>query len=169
MNDRLVEYRRRQGLSQRDLAEMSGVSPSTIYEIEKGRREAKPSTLRKLATALGVEVTNLIAEEKKVQIEVGGEDHDGIFRFETVRFTGEEVDSYEDRHGNTFTLYKCPNGYRVYADVDVLGGARRTLFPYREDQVSDELQYSLFTSEEVAKEFPLFASSVGITRIRDID
>ena len=60
----LVRLRRLRGFSQRALAEESGVSPATIYELENGRREPNPSTLRKLAGALGVEVADLLGEER---------------------------------------------------------------------------------------------------------
>lgn len=41
-------------LSQKDLAERAGVSPSTVRLLETGRRGTYPSTLRKLSAALGV-------------------------------------------------------------------------------------------------------------------
>jgi transcriptional regulator with XRE-family HTH domain len=41
------------------------MSPSSIYEIETGRRKPNPSTLRKLAAALGVEVVDLLEEEER--------------------------------------------------------------------------------------------------------
>jgi len=57
--EQLARLRRRKGFSQRALAKASGTSPATIYELENGRREANPSTLRKLAGALGVEPEDL--------------------------------------------------------------------------------------------------------------
>lgn len=41
---------------------MSGVAADTINQIELGHRKARPSTLRKLAKALGVEVRELFEE-----------------------------------------------------------------------------------------------------------
>ena len=58
----LRELRRRKGLSQKDLAGKSGVGQDTISGIEAGRHEPRPSTLRKLADALGVEVEDLFRE-----------------------------------------------------------------------------------------------------------
>ena len=58
--DRLTRLRERKGYSQRALAKESGVSPATIYELENGRRRPNPSTLRKLAVALNVEVAELL-------------------------------------------------------------------------------------------------------------
>ena len=48
-------------LSLRDLEELSGVTANTIYRLEAGRhKQAHPSTIRKLATALGVEPRDLV-------------------------------------------------------------------------------------------------------------
>jgi transcriptional regulator with XRE-family HTH domain len=51
--------RERAALSQKDLAELSGVARATIADLEAGKRPARPSTLRKVAQGLGVEVTDL--------------------------------------------------------------------------------------------------------------
>ena len=58
----LKEVRRRHGLSQVDLSRRSGVAQNTISDIETGRREPRPSTLRKLAKSLGVEVADFYPE-----------------------------------------------------------------------------------------------------------
>ena len=60
--DALRELRRRKGLSQKDLAVASGVGQDTISGIESGRHEPRPSTLRKLADTLGVEVADFFGE-----------------------------------------------------------------------------------------------------------
>jgi transcriptional regulator with XRE-family HTH domain len=57
--ERLRFTRERLGYSQQDLANKSSVSQHTISEIELGRRKPQGRTLRKLATALGVEVADL--------------------------------------------------------------------------------------------------------------
>ncbi len=56
---RLRELREERMLSLRELEEMSGVSYSTIWRIEDGRQGAHPSTVRKLAEALGVRPSEL--------------------------------------------------------------------------------------------------------------
>ena len=59
----LEHIRRLRGLSQRELAEKAGVSPATVYELEVGKRPTpRPSTLRKLADALEVEIADLLGE-----------------------------------------------------------------------------------------------------------
>jgi transcriptional regulator with XRE-family HTH domain len=53
-----------QGWSQRTLAARSGVAPNTISQLERGERKAMPSTVRKLADALGVDPPVLMAESR---------------------------------------------------------------------------------------------------------
>jgi transcriptional regulator with XRE-family HTH domain len=60
---RLRELRDNASLSQEDLAERSGVSRTTIANLEAGRRPARPSTRRKLAKALDVEPVELMDSE----------------------------------------------------------------------------------------------------------
>jgi transcriptional regulator with XRE-family HTH domain len=49
-------------MTQQDLVEASGVSRDTIHRIENGH-DAHPSTLKKLAIALGVEGRDLLTED----------------------------------------------------------------------------------------------------------
>jgi transcriptional regulator with XRE-family HTH domain len=56
---RLREWRERRGLTQAELSQRSGTNPTTISRIEGGKRGAHPSTARKLAEALGVEIDDL--------------------------------------------------------------------------------------------------------------
>jgi transcriptional regulator with XRE-family HTH domain len=59
---RLKEERQLRGWSQRDLARETGVNADTISGIETDQHEPRPSTLRKLAQGLGVEVRDFFAE-----------------------------------------------------------------------------------------------------------
>ena len=61
--DEVRRLRKMKGLSQVELAELGGVSAYTVTEIETGRRDPHGSTLRKLAKALEVDVSNLFREE----------------------------------------------------------------------------------------------------------
>lgn len=61
----LTRVRRSKGFSQRVLAREAGVSPSTVYELEAGRRTANPSTLGKLAKALDVAIIDLLEESDR--------------------------------------------------------------------------------------------------------
>ncbi len=66
--DALKELRRRKGWSQKDLSRESGVGPDTISGIESERHAPRPSTLRKLAGALGVEVADLLEVEDRPKV-----------------------------------------------------------------------------------------------------
>ena len=58
--NKLRELRRLRVLTLRELEEESGVSYNTIWHIENGYRQARPSTIRRLAAALGVEASELV-------------------------------------------------------------------------------------------------------------
>jgi len=57
---RLSEYRALARMSQRVLAERSGVSPNAIRLIERGQSSPTVATLHRLATALSVRVVDLL-------------------------------------------------------------------------------------------------------------
>ena len=165
----LERLRRARGLSQRELAKVSGVSPATIYELETGRRPApRPSTLRKIADALSVEVTDLTSKEEpsKVEVNVRWRDSEDRLRGEALRFRGKEVDSYE--HSNTvFTLYESPSGYRVHVEDHEDNTAN--LHPSEANPHTGEVEYLAYSAEELVEEFPEFGELVGVYRVRDLD
>src|SRR5918995_7254403 len=59
--EKLRQIRQTRGLSQRDLP----VAHDTVSRIESGQRNPHPSTLRKLAEALGVEVRDFFEEAEE--------------------------------------------------------------------------------------------------------
>jgi transcriptional regulator with XRE-family HTH domain len=59
----LAAHRRRRGLTQRQLGDLAGGAHSTVQKVESLSRGAYPQTVRKLATALGVEPVDLVGEE----------------------------------------------------------------------------------------------------------
>ena len=61
---KLKELRRLRVLTLRELEEESGVSYNTIWRLENGYRQARPSTIRRLAAALGVEASELVVAGK---------------------------------------------------------------------------------------------------------
>lgn len=58
---RLREWRRRRGLTQPELGDLSSLHKMTISRLERDKHEALPSTAQVLATALDVEVGDLVA------------------------------------------------------------------------------------------------------------
>jgi transcriptional regulator with XRE-family HTH domain len=59
--ERLREAREAVFLSQRELAEAAGLTQSTVSRLELGRQSAQAATVRKLATALGIDAAALVA------------------------------------------------------------------------------------------------------------
>jgi transcriptional regulator with XRE-family HTH domain len=59
--EKLRELRINEGLSQNGLAQLSGVSQTAIWKIERGGG-ANPATLKKLADVLGVKPVDLLKE-----------------------------------------------------------------------------------------------------------
>jgi uncharacterized Tic20 family protein/DNA-binding Xre family transcriptional regulator len=64
MTSKLAHYRRKKGLSQEQLAVVSGVSARTIQRIESGKVEAHPATLKMLADALEMKSEELTVKEE---------------------------------------------------------------------------------------------------------
>jgi transcriptional regulator with XRE-family HTH domain len=64
--EKLKGLREERALSLRELAAESELSHTTIWNLEQGREDAHPRTIRKLAKALGVPPRELMAK--------GGED-----------------------------------------------------------------------------------------------
>lgn len=56
--------RKKQGLSQEQLAKMSGLSRYTIMNFESGKRDPRIKDLRKIAKALNVSIEELISENE---------------------------------------------------------------------------------------------------------
>ena len=56
----LKDLRESKVLSQEDLAKLSGLSPATISEIERGKRRPHFITIRKLADALEIDPELLV-------------------------------------------------------------------------------------------------------------
>ena len=62
---RLRAIRQRRALTQRELAELAGVSLTTIVGLEHGADSPFPSTIRRLARALDVAPDELMGPEEE--------------------------------------------------------------------------------------------------------
>jgi transcriptional regulator with XRE-family HTH domain len=60
VGDRLRSFRTARRLSQRDLGDRVGVTASFLSQLENGRTNASIATLRRLAEALGVRLSDLV-------------------------------------------------------------------------------------------------------------
>ncbi|MFC1941023.1 helix-turn-helix domain-containing protein [Chloroflexota bacterium] len=66
MDSNVRRLRELRALSQRELAALANLSPTTINRIETGQRSPMPKTVRKLAEALGVTPEELLAEQPRL-------------------------------------------------------------------------------------------------------
>jgi transcriptional regulator with XRE-family HTH domain len=60
IGSQLKQLRDERFLSHRELARLAGVSPTTVLSIERNETEPQRRTVRKLASALGVEPSKLV-------------------------------------------------------------------------------------------------------------
>ena len=60
VGDNLKELRTLNALTQEELAARAGMSTAAVARIERDEAEPRPSTLRKLSAALGVEPRELV-------------------------------------------------------------------------------------------------------------
>ncbi len=70
---RLRGVRERQAVTQRELADTSGVAQANISRIESGEQKARLSTVRRLAVALGVAPGDLMAPPDATSAPAGRE------------------------------------------------------------------------------------------------
>jgi transcriptional regulator with XRE-family HTH domain len=104
IGQRLREERQLKGWSQRDLARETGVNTDTISGIETGQHEPRPSTLRKLAEGLGIEVRDLFMEPALPKAEApdpglskeAEERHEAIYQ-PWLDFVSRYADRWEER------------------------------------------------------------------------
>jgi transcriptional regulator with XRE-family HTH domain len=62
VGDRLKRLRTLNALTQAELAEKAGLTTAALARIERDEAEPRPTTLRKLASSLGVQPRELIEE-----------------------------------------------------------------------------------------------------------
>ncbi len=62
LGTRIMQVRTQRGLTQRQLSERTGIAGSYLSRIENRRLEPRPKTLRKIADALGIPVSELFQD-----------------------------------------------------------------------------------------------------------
>ncbi|WP_288745491.1 helix-turn-helix domain-containing protein [uncultured Enterococcus sp.] len=63
-NEKIRQLRVKQGFTQKELGERSGIGESTIRKYELGQRNPKLETLNKIASALGVSASSLLDDKE---------------------------------------------------------------------------------------------------------
>lgn len=138
--DRLAELREQRALTLRELSKTSGVSPDTINQIELGHRKARPSTLRKLAKALDVDISDFFEPEEmdahpkapapqplELEERHGGDEERGsayleIFRTHMARRARAWDQQADEENSRLFADYRTSMAYagEVYTEAFVL-------------------------------------------------
>ncbi len=67
IGERIRKYRKAIGYTQKELAEKSGVATVSVQQYERGIRQPRLEQLRRIASALGVEWTELVPENQQGQ------------------------------------------------------------------------------------------------------
>jgi len=65
IGDRIKQARVKAKLTQKELAEKVGASPSWVYLVEDGQQNTQIHSLRKVAEALGVSIHSLIPDDPR--------------------------------------------------------------------------------------------------------
>ena len=60
VGENIRKFRKKQGLSQEKLAELSKIDPKSIIQIENGKRNPTLKTLRRIALALKIPLSKLM-------------------------------------------------------------------------------------------------------------
>jgi transcriptional regulator with XRE-family HTH domain len=64
VGERIRQARERAVFGQAELARAAGISVAGLWQIEHGQREPRPATIRKIATALGIEPSILAQDDR---------------------------------------------------------------------------------------------------------
>lgn len=64
----LNEYRAEKYLTVDEFAELLGITPQTLYRISRGETHPRPTTIRKIAQALGVHPLEIVEFQPKQRI-----------------------------------------------------------------------------------------------------
>lgn len=114
----LHDARKKAGLTQKELAEKSGISLSSIKRYEKGEREPTWTIIETLSTTLNINESLLVNPEDKFE-----------FCFSLFNTTEEQLKKLL----NAFPELTCVNGmdfslYRKVANIDLPEHIKKTLF-----------------------------------------
>lgn len=67
IGEKIKTFRKKAGLTQKKLGELSGTSETTIKQYELGKRQPRIEQLRKIALALDVYTYDLLYDEEKAE------------------------------------------------------------------------------------------------------
>ncbi|MFI3249531.1 MAG: helix-turn-helix transcriptional regulator [Eubacteriales bacterium] len=177
--EKILYHRRRVGLTQKKLAELSGVSEISIRKYELGSRNPKPEQLKKLAKAMGLGENELLEIEiAEISLQTVGDFMAIVYQF------AEKMDSYLvsdcDHNGNMLKETMnirfhnpqiCEALYLVAEHFAEIGQARSDFIatnPTREQEVSYYLEEQHLIAMQkkafVSCDIPLFEPNAPVNK-----
>lgn len=112
VGERIRALRAMQGLTQKELGERCGMADSAIRRYESDRGNPTQETLQRIASALGVSVSDLLGqEEKNHRIRPWG-----VFLQEKLASVGCSIGAYED---DAYIWINYPDGTLEVAEADL--------------------------------------------------
>ncbi len=160
---RLRRWRERQGLTQKELADLAGVSPRSVAGYEGGDG-TRPNTARKLADALGVAVADLMEEDIRPKASLqqrvdalrrfSGSDQETVFRFRTL-LVERELRRVEARLQEILNTEEGEAAFAMLRDnrEDISEDARRAARDY--EAAMERVRELLRRTNEEARELPI--------------
>lgn len=144
------KIRIQKGWTQKQLGEKCGIADSAIRRYELGGANPKIETIQKIADALDVPVSSLIAGRFDIQIETFVQDHpEGIVTTEGL-YSGNYINLIKERLGSIgYPFMSDPEGnsWIKYPDGDTLDFSENELIIFMEEADS----YLKFKLEELRR------------------
>jgi transcriptional regulator with XRE-family HTH domain len=100
--EEIVALRERQGVSQRQLADVLGLDQSAVSRIERGERGLAVAELAGIAEHLGASVDAILRDDQEIE----------LLRADTADATVREAMSMVDRITETFFSFEALSGAR---------------------------------------------------------
>ncbi|MGE5221633.1 MAG: helix-turn-helix domain-containing protein [Omnitrophica WOR_2 bacterium] len=111
---RLKDLRKRAKMTLYTLAEVSGLSPSYLCKLEAAKVGVSVANLRKIASALSVDITTLISEEEVINSWVTRAGFRNHFALENGAISEQLIPAVTD-FGLSSSLYTCQPGFKSNA------------------------------------------------------
>lgn len=110
--ERIKQYRLKAGMSQAELAKKIGTTPQNISQYERGIRNPKYDTLRRISVALDVSLELLLTPEEQDLYIIGGEEGEKFALWAYRKFNNYSFDKDEQLLIDSFSLLNS-NGKKV--------------------------------------------------------
>lgn len=144
-------HRKRAGLTQKKLGEISGTSETTIKQYELGKRQPRIDQLIKIANALNTSTINLVGDQQTGLIDMQKKVYPPklyslALKLEEIGYLmdGSQDDSTDSDSYNNMFIY-LPDGVLLVPDADLI-------------ELNEEVKsYLKFKLEEYKKKFPIIS------------